>query len=70
VHSHSQGYDLVERPLIRADEPMHVAGGMMFAMHPQHATDAVFATICDNYLVDHDGTGSFLHRTPKQIFEI
>jgi Xaa-Pro aminopeptidase len=34
LYSHGQGYDLVERPLIRADESMTLAEGMNLAVHP------------------------------------
>jgi Xaa-Pro aminopeptidase len=34
LHSHGQGYDMVERPLIRNDEPMKIAAGMNMACHP------------------------------------
>lgn len=70
LHSHSQGHDMVERPLIRADETMAIENGCNLAIHPTHATKTMCAHICDNYLIDTDGGGSFLHRTPKQIFEL
>ena len=34
VYSHGQGYDLVERPLIREDEDMAIQENMVFACHP------------------------------------
>jgi Xaa-Pro aminopeptidase len=70
LYAHGQGYDLVERPLIRADETMVVEESMNFAVHPGYENDSIFAVICDNYLIEADGAGECLHKTPKQIFEI
>jgi len=70
LYSHSQGYDLVERPLIRADENMVLEESMNMSVHPAYATDSMFTVICDNYLVEKDGAGDCLHKTPKKIFEI
>lgn len=70
LYAHSQGYDMVERPLIRRDETMTIAGGMHFAVHPGYETDAIFAVICDNYIVGEDGPGPCLHKTEKKIFEV
>lgn len=70
LYAHGQGYDLVERPLIRADETMKLAAGMNLAVHPGYDDDTVFAVICDNYLVTDNGVSECLHKTPKQIFEI
>jgi hypothetical protein len=33
-------------------------------------TAAAFGHICDNFLLDVDCRGRFLHVTPKQIFEL
>lgn len=70
LYAHSQGYDMVERPLIRRDETMIIAGGMHFAVHPGYETDSIFAVICDNYIVGEDGPGPCLHKTEKKIFEV
>ncbi|MGY8631962.1 M24 family metallopeptidase [Bradyrhizobium sp. 14AA] len=70
LYSHSQGYDMVERPLIRRDETMTIAAGMHLAVHPGYETDSIFAVICDNYLIGADGPGPCLHRTEKKIFEL
>lgn len=70
LYAHGQGYDLVERPLIRADETMELAANMNLAVHPGYDDDTVFAVICDNYLVTDTGVSDCLHRTAKQIFEI
>ena len=70
LYSHGQGYDMVERPLIRRDETMALAAGMNLAVHPGYETPSVFAVICDNYLIGADGPGDCLHRTEKTIFEL
>jgi Xaa-Pro aminopeptidase len=70
LFAHGQGYDLVERPLIRDDETMMVRGGMNFAIHPGFSTDRLFMTVCDNFIVSGSGQGERLHSTPQQIFEI
>jgi Xaa-Pro aminopeptidase len=70
VYSHSQGYDLIERPLIRSDETMSLEKGMNMSVHPAYATSSMFAHICDNYVVEENGVSECLHKTPKQIFEL
>ena len=70
LYCHGQGYDLVERPLVRSDETMTLAAGMNLAVHPGYETDALFAVICDNYLVETDGPSECLHLTEKKVFEI
>jgi Xaa-Pro aminopeptidase len=70
LYAHGQGYDLVERPLIRADEAMAIEETMNFAVHPGYENDAIFAVICDNYLIEANGPGECLHKTPKQVFEV
>jgi len=70
MYAHGQGYDLVERPLIRDDETMAVAENMNIAVHPSFSTPRMFAAICDNFLVARDGLPERLHRTPQKIFEI
>jgi len=70
VYSHSQGYDLIERPLIRDDESMNLEKDMNMSVHPAYATSSMFAHICDNYLIEENGAGECLHKTPKQIFEL
>lgn len=70
LYAHSQGYDMVERPLIRQDEPMLLAENMNFAVHPSYETASMFAVICDNYLVTKTGVSPCLHKTAKQVFEV
>jgi Xaa-Pro aminopeptidase len=70
LYCHGQGYDLVERPLVRADETMAIEEHMNLAVHPGYETPSIFAVICDNYFIEARGPGACLHQTPKQIFEI
>ena len=70
LYAHGQGYDLVERPLIRADETMTIEENMNLAVHPGYETASIFAVICDNYLIEAGRSGECLHKTPKQVFEL
>ena len=70
LYCHGQGYDLVERPLVRSDETMTLAAGMNLAVHPGYEADALFAVVCDNYLVEANGVSECLHKTEKKIFEL
>lgn len=70
LYAHGQGYDMVERPLIRQDEPMPLAENMNLAVHPAYETETMFAVICDNYLINGTGVSPCLHQTAKQLFEI
>jgi Xaa-Pro aminopeptidase len=70
LYAHGQGYDMVERPLIRADESMCFAEGMCLAVHPGYEIPEMFAVICDNYMVGPQGPGECLHQTEKKVFEI
>jgi Xaa-Pro aminopeptidase len=70
LHCHGQGYDVVERPLIRHDEDMRLAAGMNIGIHPSWATPRYFITVCDNFLIAADGTVERLHKTPREIIEL
>jgi Xaa-Pro aminopeptidase len=70
LNCHSQGYDLVERPLMRFDETLSVAESMNFACHPGFLTESNFAVICDNYLLAAGGAIERLHSTPEEIVEL
>jgi len=67
LYAHGQGYDLVERPLIRYDEPMKIHEGMNITIHPGATNATVWITVCDNYIVTEKGVGTCLHKTPKEI---
>jgi Xaa-Pro aminopeptidase len=70
LYAHGQGYDMVERPMLRADETMPLEAGMNFAVHPGYETPTIWSTICDNYLVEANGVSDCLHKTEKRIFEV
>jgi Xaa-Pro aminopeptidase len=70
LHCHGQGYDLVERPLIRSDEPMAIAQDMNIVVHPTYIRGHVLSWVCDNYLIEADGPGERLHRFPEAITEV
>jgi Xaa-Pro aminopeptidase len=70
LHCHGQGYENVERPLIRNDETMTVFGNMNIGIHPAVATETMFMTVCDNFLVHPDGSAERLHKTPQELVEI
>ena len=70
LYSHGQGYDMVERPLIRDDETMSLTENMNIVVHPSFADDSVFAVICDNYLITADGVSECMHETPQTVFEL
>jgi Xaa-Pro aminopeptidase len=69
LYAHGQGYDMVERPLIRADEPMTIEPGMCLAVHPNYELSGLFMIVCDNYIVGGNGTER-IHKTERKIFEV
>ena len=58
LHAHGQGYDLVERPLIRFDEPMAIQERMSITAHPSYIKEGLQSWICDNYLIGPGGPGN------------
>ncbi len=70
LYAHGQGYDLVERPAIRDDEPMKLKARMNITVHPIIGTDRIFAWVCDNYLITESGASECLHKTPQEIFMV
>src|SRR5262245_59197712 len=70
LFGHSQGYDLVERPLLRNDETMPLAANMNMAVHPGFFKPTNFAFICDNFLIKEDGTIEHLHKSEQKIWEL
>ncbi len=69
LYAHGQGYDLVERPAIRDDEPMKLKARMNITVHPTIGSERVWVWVCDNYLITESGIEA-LHKTPQQIFSI
>jgi Xaa-Pro aminopeptidase len=70
LYAHGQGYDLVERPAIRDDEPMKLKPRMNITVHPIIGSDRVWVWVCDNYLITDSGVSPCLHKTPQEIFEV
>jgi Xaa-Pro aminopeptidase len=70
LHCHGQGYDLVERPLIRSDEPMAIAENMNIVVHPTYIRGHVLSWVCDNYIIGPNGPGERLHKFPEAITEL
>lgn len=69
LYCHGQGYDLVERPLVREDEPMAIAENMCIVCHPGFSNERVAGGICDNYMVGRGGPQP-LHKTPQTLIEV
>ena len=70
ISIHGMGYDMVERPLIRHDETMAIDEHMAIVVHPGILNERMFVHNTDLYLIEADGPGECLHKTPKQIFEV
>ena len=70
LYCHGQGYDLVERPLIRHDEPMAIEKDMNIVVHPTYIHKGMLSWVCDNYLIGSNGPGERLHRFPEVIIEV
>ena len=70
LHCHGQGYDMVERPLVRHDEAMPIAKNMNIVVHPTYATERTFSWVCDNYLIGEKGVAEKVHKFPQKIFEL
>ncbi|MFH1488274.1 MAG: M24 family metallopeptidase, partial [Pseudomonadota bacterium] len=67
LYAHGQGYDLVERPAIRYDEPMKMSANMNITVHPFAVNEKIWATLCDNFLVTETGEPVRIHKTPREI---
>jgi len=70
LHCHGQGYDMVERPLIRFDETMAIQKNMNIVVHPTYTTARTFSWVCDNYLIGANGVAEKLHKFPQKIVEL
>jgi Xaa-Pro aminopeptidase len=70
LYGHSQGYDMVERPMLRDDETIPIGADMCIAVHPGFPTRTNFVFICDNFLTRADGTVEHIHATEQKIFEV
>jgi Xaa-Pro aminopeptidase len=70
LHSHGQGYDMVERPLIRHDETLSIGRNMNMVCHPTYVTERTYSWCCDNFLIGDTGVVEKLHKFPQKIFEL
>ncbi|MGC1466893.1 MAG: M24 family metallopeptidase [Pseudolabrys sp.] len=70
LYCHGQGYDLVERPLVRNDEPMTIEKDMNIVVHPTYIHGGYLNWLCDNYLIGGNGPGDRLHQFPEEIVEV
>lgn len=70
LYCHGQGYDLVERPLVRNDEPMTIQKDMNIVVHPTYVHNSMTSWVCDNYLIGANGPGERLHHFPEEIVEL
>jgi len=70
VHCHGQGYDMVERPIVRYDETMSIAPRMNLSMHPTYSTPTTYNWICDNFHVGESGAPRRLHAFPETLVEL
>lgn len=66
LHAHGQGYDVVERPLIRNDETMNIMGRMNIGVHPVVVSKNVTMTNCDNYMI-YDDRSERVHKTKREV---
>lgn len=69
LYCHSQGYDMVERPLVRFDETMPLQANMVLAVHPTYVTSTTYSWACDNYLLTAGGCER-LHTFDEAITEL
>lgn len=69
LYCHSQGYDMVERPLVRFDETMPLKANMVLAVHPTYVTSTTYSWACDNFLLTDDGCER-MHQFDEKITEL
>lgn len=67
---HGQGCDLVERPLVRFDEPMTIQKNMNIACHPTYVTKRLYGNITDNYFIGDTGVVERVHKCTEDLVEI
>jgi Xaa-Pro aminopeptidase len=70
LYAHGQGYDLVERPAIRDDEPMKLKPNMNITVHPTIGSSRYWLSMWDNWLITETGVSDRLHKTPQEIFSV
>jgi Xaa-Pro aminopeptidase len=70
LYAHGQGYDLVERPVIRYDESMKLQPNMNITVHPMITSNRLWLSLWDNFLIRAGGSAERLHKTPQEIFSL
>ena len=70
LYCHGQGYDLVERPLIRGDEPLPIEADTNIVVHPTYVHRGIMSWVCDNWIVGKNGPGERLHKFPETLVEL
>ncbi len=70
LYCHGQGYDMVERPLVRHDESLAIQANTNIVVHPTYMLERVMSWACDNYIIGEDGPGERLHSFPEKIVEL
>ena len=70
LYCHGQGYDLVERPLIRNDEPWTIEKDMNIVVHPTYQYGGYLNWLCDNYIIGGNGPGDRLHQYAEVVDEV
>jgi Xaa-Pro aminopeptidase len=70
LYCHGQGYEMVERPLVRDDEPMTIEKDMNIVVHPTYIYGGYLNWLCDNYLIGGNGPGDRLHQFPEEVVEV
>jgi Xaa-Pro aminopeptidase len=69
LYCHGQGYDLVERPLIRSDEPWTIQKDMNIVVHPTYEHAGYLNWLCDNYIIGGNGPMGRIHYFPEEVVE-
>lgn len=69
IFAHSQGMDMVERPLLRHDETFALRARTNLAVHPSYH-HKVTSWICDNFFLGTTGRPERLHRFAEEIVEL
>jgi Xaa-Pro aminopeptidase len=70
LYCHGQGYDLVERPLVRSDEPWTIEKDMNIVVHPTYAHAGYLNWLCDNYIIGGNGPMGRIHYFPEEVVEV
>ena len=66
---HGQGYDAVERPLVRSDETLPLAEHMNIACHPMYVAGGMTFWVCDGFFIEAAGVSAPHHGTARELFE-